>query len=54
MGVSNTVQQLSVFFGKQRRTSGRSIGCTGKKRCEYCCTESCGYIRLWNASSDRL
>lgn len=30
MGVSNTVQQLSVF-GKQRRTSGRSIGCTGKK-----------------------
>ena len=32
MGVSNTVQQLSDFFGKQRRTSGRSIGCTGEKK----------------------
>ena len=25
MGVSNTVQQLAFVFGKQRRTTGRSI-----------------------------
>lgn len=53
MGVSNTVQQLSVLENREGRLE-EVLDVLAKKRCEYCCTESCGYIRLWNASSDRF
>ena len=53
MGVSNTVQQLSVFLENREGRLEEVLDVLAKKG-EYCCTESCGYIRLWNASSDRL
>ena len=53
MGVSNNCKQLSVLENREGRRE--EVLDVLAKRCEYCCTESCGYTSgLWNASSDRL
>ena len=44
MGVSNTVQQLSVFLENREGRLEEVLDVLAKKQCEYRSTESCGYI----------